>query len=275
MLSPLGGFSYHCFNCHFAARWEPGSYFTKKNVDLFQYLGIDDNTIMKCKLSCLGLDHVEGIQSKNTKIYDLPKESKTIVSLLEEDYQRTSFMQVVNYIMDRNPDYFNWETLYWSKEHPNGFIIPVTMNGKIVGYNVRFIKGKQKYISQVNKSVFYNHDLLYGERKFCIVMEGIFDAMSLSGLGILSNAMTDEQIHHLQGSDKDIIIYPDRDDAGKMLMDIALDNNWKVTFPTWDCKDADEAVRKYGQIPSLQHVISNVYDTPFKIRMAAKKYFQG
>jgi hypothetical protein len=105
---------YHCFNCKFATQWKSGHYFNKKNVDLFEYLGVPKEVIGKCKLYAMGSNHEDAQTiSKNTLYYALPPDSKKIMDLVDEGYSNYWFMQVLEYIGNRNVNYLYWEDLYW------------------------------------------------------------------------------------------------------------------------------------------------------------------
>jgi hypothetical protein len=62
----------------------------------------------------------------------------------------------------------------------------VKYNDTIIGYNARGIDSvKMKYYAQVNKDFLYNGDTLYLDRKYCIITEGVLDALSINGVGVM------------------------------------------------------------------------------------------
>lgn len=274
-------YAYHCFNCKFSTAWKSGHYFNKKNVELFEYLGVPKEVIGKCKLFAMGSDYNDQIEiGKQTLYYALPDEQKKIMDLVDEGYDNYWFMKVLEYIGNRNVNYLYWSDLYWSpsKDHDinKRFIIPVTFNDKIIGYNARGIDSvKVKYHAQVNKDFLYNGDTLYSDRKYCIITEGVLDALSINGVGVMQNDITDKQMNLLNSSKQIKIVVPDKDKSGQRLVDIALENEWYVSYPQWNFKDTDDAVRQYGRIASMQHILDQTQKTKFKIKLNFNKYFKG
>lgn len=267
------GFSYHCFNCNFKTKWEPGSYLSKKSSDFMGYLGVDKSVITKCKLYAMNSDdeEVEKI-SVEQRIYNLPKDARTFNELISENFSDRNFMKCLEYLANRNVNLLDWYTFYWQPEHKNGIIIPVYMSEKIVGFNVRYVTGKIKYFAQVHKSVVFNSDVLYNDRKYCIITEGPFDAISLNATATMSNEITDGQLNQYKSSNQIKIVVPDKDNAGRNFIDVAMDQNWLVSFPEWPEKDVADAVAKYGRIPVMAHIMDSVEKSPLKINMKTKKY---
>ena len=71
---------------------------------------------------------------------------------------------------------------------------------------------------------------------------------------------------------KRIILCPDRDSAGKQLIDQALELGWEVSIPPWhaDCKDAADAVQKYGRLATVASIIKHASDNKLKTQVKAK-----
>ena len=69
-----------------------------------------------------------------------------------------------------------------------------------------------------------------------------------------------------------IILCPDRDDAGKDLIEQALALDWEVSFPPWhaDCKDAADAVQRYGRLATVSSIINHATSNKIKARVRAK-----
>jgi DNA primase len=74
---------------------------------------------------------------------------------------------------------------------------------------------------------------------------------------------------------KQIIVCPDRDIAGKKLVEQAIDLGWSVALPDWSSEitDISEAVSKYGRLYTLYSIANTAEDSPLKIRLRAKKWF--
>lgn len=273
------GYSYHCFNCGFKTRWENGSYLGKNNVEFMKYLGVPDNVIGRCKIDAMGHSHDENDEDdapEEPRIYNLPKSAKSFSSLIEQNCTNRKFLRVLEYVGTRNIKLLDWYDFYWADEKENDmsnrFIIPVYSNGNIVGYNARSIgKSKVKYLAQVNKSIVFNSELLYNNRKYCTIVEGPLDAISISGTATMSNDPTDGQIQQYNSSKQLKVVVPDNDKAGRNMIEIAIDNGWYVSFPKWDVNDCAEAVEKYGRTSTLIHIFDNIEKSPLKIQIKAKR----
>jgi len=63
-------------------------------------------------------------------------------------------------------------------------------------------------------------------------------------------------------------VCPDRDKNGGTLVDVALNNNWSVSFPLWEngIKDAAKATEKYGRILTLQSILDSAEENPTTIK---------
>jgi len=110
------------------------------------------------------------------------------------------------------------------------------------------------------------------KREIVIVTEGVFDAIMIDGIAIQGNSVGPEQAHLIEKLGKRIIICPDRDEAGTELMLQAAELGWEVSFPPWhaDCKDAADAVIKYGRLATVDSIIRNAVDNELKIKVRAK-----
>jgi DNA primase len=82
----------------------------------------------------------------------------------------------------------------------------------------------------------------------CIVTEGIFDALSIERVALMHNDISNDQALLLSTLNKQLILVPDRDSAGLVLCDKALESDYSVSLPkrNIDVKDVNDAVVKYG-----------------------------
>ena len=71
---------------------------------------------------------------------------------------------------------------------------------------------------------------------------------------------------------KVVIVCPDRDKSGSNLIDVALENNWMVSFPEWEnnIKDCADAVKHYGRLYTLKSVIDSAINNKAKIQVYKK-----
>ena len=82
-----------------------------------------------------------------------------------------------------------------------------------------------------------------GTPEVVIVTEGVFDAILIDGVSIQGNSIGAEQAHLISKLGQRVILCPDRDDAGKDLIEQALALDWEISFPPWhaEIKDAADA----------------------------------
>ena len=111
-------------------------------------------------------------------------------------------------------------------------------------------------------------------RKFVLVTEGPFDAITISGVSILGSEINDTQRELIEGLNRQIIVVPDRDAPGEKLINQAIEFGWSVAFPEWDNKvgDVAEAVKKYGRLFTIQSILKTTEKSKLKIDLKRKMY---
>jgi len=111
-------------------------------------------------------------------------------------------------------------------------------------------------------------------RKFVIVTEGPFDAITISGVSILGSEVNDIQRDLINGLNRQVIVVPDRDAPGQKLINQAIDFGWSVAFPEWerDVKDVADAVSRYGRLFVLQSILKSAESNKLKIDLKRKMY---
>ncbi len=107
----------------------------------------------------------------------------------------------------------------------------------------------------------------------CLVTEGIFDALSLNGVALMHDDISPEQAALLSTLNRQIIVVPDRDETGLKLCDKALELGYQVSLPNWEAgiKDANDAIKRYGKLPTLLSILQNATNSKIKIEMQRKK----
>ena len=111
------------------------------------------------------------------------------------------------------------------------------------------------------------------EWQVCIVTEGIFDALSIDGIAIMHDDISNEQAQLISSLNKQIIVVPDRDKAGLKICDRALELGYSVSLPNWesDVKDVNDAVVRYGKLPTLLSILQSARMSKIKIEKQRKK----
>jgi len=156
----------------------------------------------------------------------------------------------------------------------NRIIIPYTYNNKIVGHTSRFLDNKiPKYINEQQPGYVFGYDFQKPDWEVCLLVEGIFDALSLNACALTHNTINDDQAQILAQLNKRIIFIPDRDKTGLETCDRALELGYSVSIPEWDddVKDVNDAVVKYGKLPTLLSILSSATTSKIKIELQRKK----
>ena len=179
--------------------------------------------------------------------------------------------------MNRGIKYDEYPFYYSSKiGYSNRIIIPFFMNEKIVGWTARAMNGdKPKFISEQQPGYVFNLDNQTYDKKFVVVCEGPFDAISIDGCALLGAEIKDQQDWLLKRLEKEIILVPDRDHEGPKTVEQAIEFGWAVSMPNWPdgVKDVNDAVVKLGRVTTLWLITQAKESSPLKIRLRAKSWF--
>ena len=290
-----GAVSYHCFNCGFKASFVPGRHLTFKFRKLLGWLGADDLTVRKLVIDAVRLRELVAPEElakepEQEIVYEkrqLPEgavslsEWGTYISLQHENYIISDQLNnVVKYLDNRRIDLKKYEFYLTENEAYNlhrRVIVPYYYQGDLVGYTARAIEDgiKPKYWSSHPADFVFNLDQQTPDRKFVIVCEGPFDAMSIDGVAISGSEISDTQIEQIDRLHREVIVVPDTDRAGRKLVDRAIEAGWSVSFPMWQetCKDINEAVVKYGKLFTLKSILDARETSRLKIELKKKKLY--
>jgi DNA primase len=143
----------------------------------------------------------------------------------------------------------------------------------VVGNTARKVKdGKPKYLSDQHPFFVFNVDAQDPLNKYVFVCEGPFDALAVDGVALLTNEISQQQAHIINQLGKEVIVIPDQDQAGVMLIKQAIDYDWSVAFPNWsdDIKDCADAVKKYGKLFVTVDAIKTAQRGAIRLEMAKK-----
>lgn len=275
---------YNCFNCKFSTGWAPGSTLSPKFKTLCQWLGADDSAIKELTFEAL---KTESADYKPTTFVEskidftekpLPEGSLPISDWISSGYLEEvaeELEPVIDYVYSRGLDPIS-ENFYWSPApgYSNRVILPFFYNGKIVGNTARKItEGRPKYLSDQHPSFVYNIDAQKEEYKYVFVVEGPFDALMIGGVALLTNEVSEQQSRIINNIGKEVIVIPDQDKPGLVLLDQAVKLGWKVSFPNWDhtVKDCADAVFNYGKLFVVVDAIKTATNNPVKIEIEKRK----
>lgn len=283
-------FQYNCFNCGYKTWWSPGSGFHPRIKRLLMQFGADESDVQRLQLELMQEDQVAELLNKKQRKkqpiqldwpeFPLPSGAEPIHSYTGE--ATPEFVQVIEYITARGLDVMSNDFWYTPAKIPakmnNRFIIPFFYNGKIVGYNSRWASKQplqtSKYYKQAPlKNFVYGLDKQTSDKRIVIVTEGELDAIITDGVAIGSNKCNTEQADIIDSLNKRVILLPDADKASMSLIDTAIERGWYVAFPEWDnCKDAGDALMKYGRLATMRSIIDSAVSNKMKIKILTKQY---
>lgn len=280
------GVVYNCFNCKFTANWQPGRQLTEKFKNLCRWLGASDDEINTMIFEAMKTESPEYVPAESTPKIEfpnkpLPEGALPLVEWLDAELtvdEEEKLANVVEYVVSRGFDPIS-KDFYWTPApgYADRVILPYYYEGRIVGNTARKITdGKPKYVSDQPPFFVYNIDKQAEDNKYVFVVEGQFDALSVGGVGLLTNEVSEQQARLINNLGKIVIVIPDQDKAGTVLMEQAVALDWHVSFPTWEdnVKDCAEAVEKYGKLFVIVDAIKTATTNPAKIEIERLKLLQ-
>jgi len=290
MTSADGTVSYHCFNCGYKASYVIGRKLTYKMRQFMGYIGIPDDTIRKLAIEAMREEEGDVKYEKKKfvtfKKKDLPKQTRSLGEWLEEytvgtmtKEQQTKIDNLLNYLAGRGIGADWYDFMYSSDRHwdvDRRLLIPFYWRGDIVGFTGRIFdqSDKVKYYTDVQPGYVFNMDAQDWTRKFVIVTEGPFDAITVSGVSILGSEINETQRELIDALGRQVIVVPDRDAPGEKLINQAIEFGWSVAFPEWDktVGDVADAVLKYGRLFTIQSILKTTERSKLKIDLKRKMY---
>jgi len=274
------GVIYNCFNCKYTANWQPGRNISEKFKSLCRWLGANDDQIKELifealKTESTGYEPEHFVEKVKFTEKELPEGAMSIEEWINSGYLpdiSEDIGPVIDYVYTRGFDALDGN-FYWSPSpgYIDRVIIPFKYEGKIVGNTARKVKeGRPKYVSDQHPFFVFNVDAQDPLSKYVFVCEGPFDALSVGGVALLTNEISQQQAHIINQLGKEVIVIPDQDSAGLMLIKQAIDYDWAVAFPNWDkdVKDCADAVQQYGKLFVIVDAIKTAQRGEIKISVA-------
>ena len=273
----------NCFNCGFSASYTEGKDLSKSLKFFLKQINLDDDFIKQLEFEVFKQkNNIQSIREGDAPVIDIEKKFKTLVSKwkpvalpddsmsitnwLKEGLDDPNFMQVVNYAISRK--IYDLDNFYWCPQTKHNLnqrlIIPYFYKNKIVGFTSRLSYDTDgtsipKYYQQCPTDFVHNLDRQQDwMRKYVIVNEGVLDAWATDGVGTLGE-INQSKIDIINRLQKEVIVCPDRDKTGWLLVKAAIDNEWAVSFPKWEhgIKDASKATEKYGRLLTTHSIIAS------------------
>ena len=248
---------------------------------LLSWIGMPNEDIERINLESLRHRSVEGILQDRQQIVqrlstvefedrDLPNHCQPIDFSVADEH--TGIDAAVRYLRDRCVP-LDYPYLYRPLPRP-GVIIPFTHDGQVVGHTMRFMDDRTpKYIHDIQPGYVFGTDLQHDDWQHVLVMEGVFDALSISGLAVLHAEISDAQARLIRSLGREITVVPDQDTAGMKLVDRALELGWAVSMPAWPdtVKDVNDAVKQWGRLATLIHIFQARETSRIKIELRKKQ----
>lgn len=290
MINGDGTVSYHCFNCGFKASYVPGRNMSHKMRKLLGWFGMPDSEITRLSLEALKLkdeyadnDKLGSVSAPVFESKKLPTGASLIADRLDRynanpDDAEPEFIDAVDYVFNGRGLSIDDYDFMWTPEgsYKTRLIIPFYSQGNVVGYTARKLGGgSPKYITDSQPGYVFNLDAQGWDRKFVIVVEGPFDAISVGGVAVLRNDINDQQAMLINSLQREVIVVPDRDQSGENLVNLAVKYGWSVSYPEWpdaDIKDVADAVKRYGKIYTMQKIV-HARASGLRVQLMAKTYF--
>jgi hypothetical protein len=268
--------SFHCFNCGYKCGFRLGTPIGKSTKQLLIWCGVDETQINKWS--------IESVQQKDF-VDIIPKKKEHKIKFKEHTLPDAELIDSNNPAHKVYIDYLNKRGIS-NTEYPfmitpgdpgrmaNRIIIPYTYKNKIVGHTSRFLDNKiPKYINEQQPGYVFGYDFQKPDQTVCILVEGIFDALSLGACAFMHSTISDEQVELLANLNRKIIFVPDRDLTGLAICDRALELGYSVSIPQWgdDVKDVNDAIVKYGRLPTLLSILESATMNKIKIEIQRNK----
>jgi len=290
MTSADGTVSYHCFNCGFKANYVIGRKLNQKMRTFMGYIGIGDDTIRKLAIEAMREEESDATYKKKKFVIfnkkELPRGARKLEIWLEKMLENllsanetSSVDNLLKYLEGRGIGADWYDFMYSTNKNwdvDKRLLIPFYWKGDIVGFSGRMFEQseKVKYYTDVQPGYVFNMDAQDWTRKFVIVTEGPFDAITVSGVSILGSEINDTQRELIDGLGRQVIVVPDRDAPGEKLINQAKEFGWSVAFPEWETgvNDVADAVMKYGRLFTIQSILKTTETSKLKIDLKRKMY---
>jgi Toprim-like len=263
--------SYHCFNCGYTASFVLGRNLTFKARKLLQWLNVPQEEIERVNLESLKHKSIEGLLGERQIII------QQLQNIEFEDRDLPATTQPLNdaakeYLQNRSIP-LDYPFLYKTMPRP-GVVIPFTYNNQVVGHTTRFLDDRTpRYIQDIQHGYVFGTDLQRNTWQVAIVVEGVFDALSINGLAVLHAEINDAQVKLIRSLGREVVVVPDQDEAGMKLVDRAVELGWSVSMPAWPegVKDVNDAVIRMGKLVTLITIMQARETSKIKIELRKKQ----
>jgi hypothetical protein len=275
--------SYHCFNCGYTASFILGRNLSFRARRLLEWLNVPPEEIERINLESLRQRSIKGILDDRQRTANALEG----IRLEDRDCPYTDLVtpehrEQWQYLRDRcvPEDYPVMLPVSYDKRGLAGILgrsgvaIPFTHDNRMVGHAIRFLDDRTpKYIHDIQPGYVFGTDLQHPDWQHVLVMEGVFDALSIAGLAVLHAEINDAQARLIRSLGREVIVIPDQDAAGMRLVDRALELGWSVSMPEWPagCKDVNDAVKHMGRLATLISIMQARETSRIKIELRRRQ----
>jgi hypothetical protein len=272
--SPDGSWSYHCFNCGYKCSFILGRNLTFKARKFLQWLNVPGEEIERMNLESLKHKSIAGLLTERQQV----AEKLQGIEFEERDLGSADLVTAESdmqwqYLRARQiPE--DYPIMVAHGNDRMGVVVPFTYNHTIVGSAIRFLDDRNpRYINDIQPGYVFGTDLQRDAWQYAIVVEGVFDALSIGGLAVLHADVNDAQVRLIRNLGRDVIVVPDQDEAGMKLVDRAVELGWAVSIPEWPAgvKDVNDAVIRMGKLATLITILASKETSKIKIELRKKQ----
>ena len=276
--------NYSCFNCGFKTGYQSGSTLTSKFKQLLVWLDVPQNEINRLVIEAIRIkEESEDTVSRNVKKQKSQQDISFKQMPLPPDSERLTLSDprhrpYVDYLASRglSPDSYRfYVTPDAEGRNNNRIIIPYYYHGIPVGNTSRYLDDRRpKYVSEQQRGYVFNTDHLRSGSGVAILVEGQLDAIAIGGCAYMGQNILDEQALILNKLHRQVIVVPDQDDTGLTVCVRALELGYQVSIPHWhqDVKDVNDAVKRYGRLPTLLSIVQSATSSKIKIEMLKRRF---
>lgn len=269
--------AYHCFNCGYTCSFIMGKPLSTKTKSLLVWSGVDLEQVQRWSL--------ESLQHKDLLDFTQSKRHKSKVTFEDHILPRGELLSennpehkvYVDYLATRHIHPKDYPFMITPNDHgrySQRIIIPYTFKNRIVGHTSRMIDDlTPKYINEQQPGYIFGYDFQKPDWQACIVVEGVFDALSINGCALLHDTIGDDQANLLAQLNRKIIVVPDRDKTGLAICERALELGYHVSLPNWspDIKDVNDAVVRYGKLATTLSILQSATMSKIKLNIQRNK----
>ena len=268
------GWSYHCFNCGYKTSFILGRNIGFKARRLLEWIGVPETDINLINLESMRHRSMEGMIEDRQRVWN---------NTAPIEFKETDLPEFTDFVTTATPEQWAYlRSRHVPEDYPvmvaattrAGVVVPFTYNNQVVGSTIRFLDDRNpRYINDMQKGYVFGIDLQQAGWQNVIVTEGIFDALSISGLAVMHNEISDDQARLIRSLGRNVVVVPDQDAAGVELIDRAVELGWAVSIPDWpdQAKDVNDAVKLWGKLPTLLTILQSRESSRIKIELRKKQ----